>query len=595
MKKFLPAIAFLLAILPAFLMNSCANTTQPPSGGDKDTIPPALLWVDPMPGATCVPLHGAKFYFGFDEYVTIKDAKSILLSPPQKKSPKSKISGRGVVVTFEEDLLPDITYSISFLNAIGDNNEGNMFPGYSYVFSTGTEIDSMFICGTVQDCNDLKPVKGATVMLYKDHSDSAVFKTRPCAVAKTDDWGFFSIPFIKDTLYRLYAIQDENNNYLYDFGTEKVAFIDSLIRPSRKFCDTLPELRQYDMKDTLGCNERVPEYTLSLFKENPTRQMIMNKVRVSERTAYITFMSQHAWIDSLWIRGFKANQIITQFNIQQDSLEIWVNDRRSLPDTLHLYVNYRKTDSLENKTPFLEHVPLFIEGAPKKKGYVSKKDLKKEDTTCVFKLEVEPAKFEDEGFNLLFTEPIIYENFDSIRLVSISPKQKETDVPFRVQRDTLDIKHYSIYPDTKILPGYEYSLTVPYKAFRGLNGFYSDSTKVKVSLPKEDNLSMLTLDVSGVGGKLIVDLLDEHGSKALRTKIITSDTKVVFNYLKEGKYRVRITEDSNNNSIVDTGSLLEHRQSEKVRFYKVDDKDIIKVPAGSEISQEINAAELLKD
>lgn len=76
---------------------------------------------------------------------------------------------------------------------------------------------------------------------------------------------------------------------------------------------------------------------------------------------------------------------------------------------------------------------------------------------------------------------------------------------------------------------------------------------------------MLTLDVSGVGGKLIVDLLDEHGSKALRTKIITSDTKVVFNYLKEGKYRVRITEDSNNNSIVDTGSLLEHRQSSTLR------------------------------
>ena len=47
----------------------------------------------------------------------------------------------------------------------------------------------MMITGTVRDCNTLEQVKGATVMLYKDFSDSAVFRSRPDAAIKTDDWG----------------------------------------------------------------------------------------------------------------------------------------------------------------------------------------------------------------------------------------------------------------------------------------------------------------------------------------------------------------------------------------------------------------------
>ena len=88
------------------------------------------------------------------------------------------------MVTFEEPLDSNTTYTINMTDAIADVNENNMFPGYTYVFSTGSQIDSMMITGTVMDCNTLNPVKGATVMLYKDHSDSAVFKSRPFAACK---------------------------------------------------------------------------------------------------------------------------------------------------------------------------------------------------------------------------------------------------------------------------------------------------------------------------------------------------------------------------------------------------------------------------
>ena len=97
----------------------------------------------------------------------MKDAKLIYLSPPQAKSPKYKIKGKSLVVYFEEELLPDMTYSLDISGAVGDNNEGNIFPGFTTYFSTGDTADSMYLTGTVVDCTNLKPIKGATVMLYK--------------------------------------------------------------------------------------------------------------------------------------------------------------------------------------------------------------------------------------------------------------------------------------------------------------------------------------------------------------------------------------------------------------------------------------------
>ena len=174
MKKYLPLILALAAVAPMLFIHSCANTTQAPTGGKKDTIPPYIVMISPLPGATNVPLTGAKFKFDFNEYITIKTAQNIFLSPPGKKMPKSKIQGKSLIVTIDDTLKANTTYTINFTDALADNNEGNPYPGYTYVFTTGDHIDSLGITGVVQDCNDLSPVKGATVLLYRNLADSAV-------------------------------------------------------------------------------------------------------------------------------------------------------------------------------------------------------------------------------------------------------------------------------------------------------------------------------------------------------------------------------------------------------------------------------------
>ena len=595
MKKYIPLIIALLALLAPVVTPSCANTTQAPSGGKKDTIPPVIVNIKPLPGATSFPLEKGKIVFEFDEYVNIKTATDIFLSPPLEKKPKAKVVGRSVVVTFENPLEPNTTYTLNLNSAIVDNNEGNKFPGFTYVFSTGEQIDSMFITGTVLDCNTLAPVKGATVMLYKDHSDSAVFLKRPYAAGRTDDWGYFVLPYIQDTLYRVYAIKDAGNDNIYSPDADRVAFIDSLVRPEWKVADSIPELLKYDMTDTLGCQERRSQYELKVFRERPSKQYIVNKVRTSPRSAYITFMAPDAWIDSLWFGGYPADRVISQFNLQQDSLELWLNDRRPAPDTLHLFVNYRKTDTLGVMKPELEHIKLVMDPEVKKNYSKSRRrNLKHEDTICVYTLKAEPEMVETDGYVLEFKNPIIYEKFDSLQFRYVNPKQKEFKDKVAIEVDSLNLRKYNIRPKVKLQPGFEYFLKVPARSFQDIYGYWCDSTEVKVALPTDETLSLLNATITGVDRKFIVDLLDEKRTKVMRSYIIDKDCTLSFPYLKAGRYSLRIADDGNRNSLVDTGDLLAHRQPEQVLFVKFGESEYLDVLKSAELEQTIDLSTLFE-
>ena len=583
-----------LGILASIIFSpSCANTTTPPSGGPKDTIPPLITEIYPALGQVNVPTSKTKLEIEFNEYVVVKDPKSLFLSPPLEKAAKFKLKGKSVIVYFESDLDSNKTYTLDLTNAIGDNNEGNMFPGYTLVFSTGDRIDSMMVTGTVQDCNSLKPIKGATVMLYKDHADSAIFLKRPDAAIKTDEWGFFCLRNIPDTVYRMYAIIDDNNNNIYEAENERVAFIDTLIRPIARVADTLPELQKYDMKDTLSCLARKSEYTLNIFREKPTKQLIVNKERVGERTAYITFMSPYAQVDSIWIKGVPREKLITQFNIMQDSLEIWVNDPQPQPDTLFLNVKYMKTDTLGMLNSFTEEIKLT---KPRTlPGKTAKKDIKKEDTTCVFKIDAKPDLVEQYGFVMEFKYPVVKEAFDSLIFRTVNPRQQENIAKYTVEQDTLNLRKYTIRPAEKLQVGWEYFLKVPHRKFTDINGFYNDSTEVKVSLPTDDKLSSIAVVLSNVNNKYIVDLLNEKRDKVIRSFIVDKDETILFPYLKAGKYSIRFTEDKNRNGIVDTGNLLEHKQPEKVLFYTLaDGNNLIDIPEMMELEQNIDVGEMFK-
>ena len=595
LTKYIPLIPAALVLGAMMFPSGCANTTTPPSGGDKDTIPPVLVNTYPLPGAVNVPTHKTQVKFTFNEYVVVKDANAIFLSPPLEKKPKYKISGKSLIVYFESDLDSNRTYTLDITGAIADNNEGNMYEGYTLVFSTGTQIDSMCMTGIIQDCNTLMPIKGATVLLYKDPADSAIFLHRPDAAAKTDDWGFFSLRNIQDTVYRVYALRDANNNNIYEPDQESVGFLDDPYRPRTVYNDSIYELKKFNMKDTALCLARKTDVELNVFREKPTKQFIVKKERVGLRTAFLTFMAPGAKINSMKIRGLPAEKLISQFNPEKDSLELWVNDQRKMPDTLQLQINYDKTDTLGKLVPTDELVKLVLDKKLKAElQKSSQRDIKHQDTIAVFKTEADPTTIEQYGFRVEFQYPLIQDAWDSLVFRSVNPRQQEKRERYTVKQDPNNLRLYTIMPREKLQTGFDYYLKLPYRKFRDVNGHYNDSTEMKVTLPTDEKLSTISLELTKVKRRYIVDLLGEKRDKVIRSFMVDADQTLVFPYVKAGKYCIRITEDTNKNGLVDTGSILEHRQPEKVKFYKLKDDFLLDIPERTEYEQKINMEELFK-
>lgn len=599
MKKssLLPILACAAVFVPLIFTPSCANTTQAPTGGLKDTIPPVILNVTPPSGGVNVPLTGMKFVLEFDEFATVKTQNNIVMSPSLPHPPKCVVRGKNIIVSFEDTLSENTTYSISFDKAIGDLNEGNLIPGYTYVFSTGSYVDSMYFTGTVRDSKKMEPVKNAVVMFYKDLSDSALFKSKPYAYTKTDDWGYFSMAYLEDTVYRVYALADANNNLTYDTESEDVGFIPGTVRPLTKVTDSLPDIMKFDPKDTVNCMSRKSQYDIVLFREKATKQYIESSERLSEKSAKVKFFAPNAWIDSVWVPGFTAERLITQLNSEQDELRIWINDTKSYDDTMHLFVAYRKTQNDNSLKADLEHLKLLLldsNGKPVKKK--AHQTVEKSDTICKLTVTADPKLVEEDGVILSFDKPIIYENFADIRFTQLNARQEEEDVQFTVEADSTSLLRYILRPGRGLEQGIDYYVKIPHQAFRDIDGFYSDSLETKFTLPNKETMSSIALNVTGTDGAVYnIELLDKSASKVLKNFWISKDGIYSVYYLDKGEYCIRITRDENGNRKVDTGSVLEGRLPEKVRFFKIDDVKEIPVPENSEVEQEIDLKEIFKD
>ena len=599
--------AFILGfIILMTLWPSCANTTTGPSGGPKDTIPPVLKLSRPeynQTGHPCDPRH-SQVILDFNEYVQLKDASTnIFLSPPQKKAPKAKIKGKSVIITFDEPLDSNTTYSLSLGEAIKDNNEGNPFPPYVLSFSTGDRVDDYFVAGSITDAQTMKPQKGITVLFHTDPSDSSLFKHRPAAAAKTDAWGYFTVRNLSpDSTYRVYAINDLNNNNIYDPESETVGFVDSLFRPTRQMHpESDPELAVVDMKDTLTCLQRPFTLSMRMFKELNTKQFIRNKEHPLKRLFYITFMAPWPRIDSLAVEGVPDSCLIVEPSIFRDSLNFWINNQGVVPDTIKVAIKYHKTDdSLGILVPVVEHLKL---SPPKPKLTTNKRTGQVEevvDTLAKFKLTATPENIDQDGIIFDFDLPMIETPFDSVTVTGINPKQQIEKIKFSVKRDTSNIKRYVLRLEKTLEVGYQYTLKVPHKKFRNIDGNYADSLVQKFSLPTNEDLSSITLEISGTEGEpYIFELVDEKRTKIFRTYSVKEDCELTFPYLKAGNYCLRITRDKNGNGLIDTGSVLEKRQPEQVLLFKFanipgDEAYLLELRERTDLVQTINIPALFK-
>ncbi|MBR5735811.1 MAG: Ig-like domain-containing protein [Bacteroidales bacterium] len=578
-------ILMLLTAACCLLSHSCANTKAAPSGGPKDTIPPVLQKITPEQNTRNMPLAGVQIALNYDEYTVIKDASGIYLSPPTKHAPSAKVKGKSIVVTLRDTLAENTTYTVSFNNALADNNEGNMAPSFTYVFSTGDSIDSMYLTGTVLDCEKLTPVKNILVALYEDLSDSACMNSLPVAAARTDDWGFFVVRNIKPNAYQIYAYSDEDKDNKYLQGEDFIAFNDSLFTPDLIVRDSVYELMSFDMKDTLACSKRESQLTLLLFKETASRQFIKNKGRKDNKRGFIRFNAHNTVLNSFQIFGVDSTAITTHFTPERDSMDFWIDTQYPLPDSLLLSVEYLKTDSLGNLVMTMEDIAVSL--SDEAKSALAEKA--KADTVINVSYECKNENVEQDGITLRFPDPLKTISTDSILFISTNPKNQNDTIPFSFEADKSEFGAYRLQSSQKYQTGYKYQVVFLKNAFIDIYGRKNKENTLDIELPNTDKTSSITLNVSGVDQNIyIIELVSSDRKQVFRKFTVDKDTKLYFPYLKEGQYTFRVTEDRNGNGIFDTGNLLERLQPEKVILFKLPDgSEIIELPEQTDIEQDI--------
>lgn len=565
MKKRITHIIILIPVI--FIVFSCANLTMP-TGGPKDTYPPEIIESSPANYSTG--FSDNKISVSFNEYIQLKNAtQKLIISPPLDEQPKLMAKGKTLSVQFESDLMDSTTYTLDFFNSVTDLNEGNAESNFQFVFSTGSQIDSFRVKGSVVDAYTLEKQKEIFIELYQNLADTAPLKQKPIFVTKTNDQGEFSIKYLKKGIYKIYALSDVNNNMKFDLPNEKFAFYDSLIVPSMEY-----RIQQdTSVKDTVRIDTTViykpDKIKLFLFTEDRDKQYITSAERNSKYK--MSFIFKKPLIDSL--ANFRLldfsdnseNSMIIEKTASCDSMTIFLTDSVLYnEDTLGCEMEYLIIDStgqtIDEKDTFMLAVKQ-ISGKSKIKPEV--------DTLLLCSYNISEGKILDinKKPEINFSYPILKADPLKIQLFEF-----QDSVKVLKKFNLINWKGTRKYiVDAEYTAGEKYFIEINKGTFVDYYGHKNDSSAFSFSVQNADQYGKIIINIKHEDNKYFILLMDD------KDKIIskwcsdqTKNNKMEIPFLKPANYRLKAVKDDNENRKWDTGNYLKNIQPEKVVKYKED-------------------------
>ncbi len=523
---------FLLAlfIIGASLFFAACAKRGSITGGTKDTIAPYIIGSSPKNMSTN--FTGKEIRIDFNEYIKIKDInKQLIISPPMKTQPSIIPTGSAskyIDIKIKDTLEPNTTYSFNFGQSITDNNEGNPYSQFKYIFSTGSYIDSLALGGRIKDAYTRETDNFVTVMLYEDNetfTDSTVYKERPRYVTNTlDSMVNFSLQNLKEGRYHLFALKDASNNYKYDPKSDKIAFIKQTI--------TVPT-------DST--------YTLKLFKQKGAFKSVKPTLATSNRL-YLGYEGAYdKSVTATVTNAATKEQIKTLITnvADKDSVQIWL-PREIKADSLNVQVTQR--DTVRNFN-------------------VKFKELKASDSLTVDAVQKSGLHFR-ERFTLKTSTPLVSIDTTKITLVN----KDSVAVPFKHVYD--DFKQELIF-DFQKDESQKYTFSLLPGAMTDFYGKQNDTLKYKLSTRTYADYGTIKLTLQNVKRfPLIIEFTDTKG-KVYLTDYSEGKTEFFYENLEPNTYILRVIYDDNKNKEWDTGDYLKKVQPEEVLYYARE----IKLPA----------------
>ncbi len=504
-----------LMILMVFFLIGCAKRGSI-TGGKKDTIPPVMT--SSLPKTLSTNFNGKEIKLTFDEYVKLKDvSKQLIISPPMKLQPEilPATASKTITIKIKDTLQPNTTYSFNFGKSIQDNNEGNPYQQFKYVFSTGSYIDSLTLGVKTKDAIGKKVDNFVSILLYEvneKYTDSAIYKQSPRYVTNTlDSLKLGKFENLKKGKYRLVALKDANGNNKFDPKTDKIGFQKDFI--------SIPN-------DTI--------YELELFKEEmPFKSRNFSQASASKYTMGYEGKAKEVKISVK--RGSESIPYILSKFPKKDSLQVWFKAVKG--DSVSVVVSQNKF----------------------KKTYLLKvKDQKKDSIN--FSAEPLGTLNFRETFAINSNTPISKWDVTKIKFIN----KDSAEVKFTTEYDEFNQKLKFLFQkeplekyNLKLLPGAllnYYEKQNDTLSYNFTTNNLSDYGNLKVTL---ENVKRFPV---------IVELLDEKGD-VTASEYSDKNKEIIFDLLEPSKYTLRVIYDDDKDKSWTPGNFLELRQSEEVIYF----------------------------
>jgi len=584
-KFFFPFLLFLLCW-------ACAQQGSP-SGGPRDEDPPVLL--ESTPPNYSIHFEAKKILITFDEYIVLDNVnQQLIVSPPMEEKPEVKLRKKTLIIEFEEDLKPQTTYTFNFGSAIKDLHEGNVLLNFEYVFSTGDVLDSLSVKGSLNYAHDLSvPEEPISIMLYNDLRDSVPLTDIPLYVGRSDDSGVFSVNNLRADVYKVFALKDGNNNFLFDLPTEEIAFLDTSLIVNAEFArfllasagliDTLPLIDLTSPEDslqtdtTLIASDSIPDrgpdlnsiyIDLELFTEEIDIQYITDYNREDRRRLQVVFarpLSDTFSYHTLPVRAPGTIDYLEHFSVARDSLTLWIRDSLFYKlDTLNLQLNYTVKDSSDRYVMLADTLRFtYREQKAETRRGAAKKDQPEKLGIKTIRNGGTQELHRDLAFTLDLPLEAITDSL--IELVHI-PDSTEIEVAFSTRKDSLLPNRAWI--STRWESAAQYRMHILPGAFTSIYPLDQDTIDVKFSTRDSEHYGTIMLSLENVKNPVLIKLLNRN--KVIVESSVEADGVYTFPNLMPQDYKLKFIHDLNGNGKWDTGNYLKKLQPEPVEVLPLD-------------------------
>lgn len=521
-----------------FTFSSCAKRGTI-SGGLKDTIAPKIIGSSPENYKTN--FTGKDIKIVFDELIKIKDiTKQLIISPPMKTAPIIVPQGSAskfISIKIQDTLQENTTYSFNFGQSITDNNEGNPYSQFKYVFSTGSYIDSLTVVGKIKDAYNQKPDNFVSVMLYDSQTfkDSTVYKEAPLYVTNTlDSLKVFALENLKQGSYYIVAMKDKNGNNKFDPKSDKIGFLKEPIQTPSEIA-----------------------YQLELFSEIP----VFKSEKPIQQSTNKYFMASSGNIKNLKV---KAKSGTKEIDVKVTKFPIVGKD------SVQLFIPKIETDSIE----------FFVENDNYSNSFVSKyKVLKETDTLSLTSKQTGAVRF-NENFALKTTVPLA--SFDKSKMKLIN----KDSLALEFTTKYLEFEQELVF-EFKKEENEKYSLELLPGAITDFYGKTNDTLTPKFGTKTFADYGNLRVTLKNINRfPIILEVLDAKG-KVLHSITSTKESVLNFDLIDPMLYTIRVIYDDNGNEEWDTGNFLEKKQAEQIIYFPKE----IDVRANWDVEQEFDLAD----